>query len=330
MIGPITVEKAKELLEYPEQPKFDWKRELNLSNEITKSHFVKDIVSLANAHGDETGYILYGVDPNNPEDPFLGMASSYDDANLQELVNSKLEKRVTFLYHEVLQGSKRIGVAIVLRSLSRPHIIRVDFGILKEGQIPIRKGSSNQLASTDDLMQMFYDTKRVEAVNYEKNVLRTMLASRDYALSAVALQALELAKSIGDDETAQWLNDELLGYAQEPQQRIPSYRLVKCYVSLYEMDPRVFWTPQQIIARHGDKFIEQQMWVPFTLSKIEDTLAMIDGKETIGIIRKRVGDLDPSSEYADEECYVYVFPTEYQKILIAVKERLLRFLLTMP
>ncbi len=63
MLRKLTPEEIASLLEHhPEQSKFDCKRTLNLRSEHEKGEFVKDVVGVANAHGDETGYLLYGVD----------------------------------------------------------------------------------------------------------------------------------------------------------------------------------------------------------------------------------------------------------------------------
>ena len=64
MIEKVTEEQLRDLLaRYSEQPKFDWKRDLTMPNDYKKSEFVKDVVAIANAHGDSTGYLVYGVAP---------------------------------------------------------------------------------------------------------------------------------------------------------------------------------------------------------------------------------------------------------------------------
>lgn len=317
MIERLSPDEIKQLLaKYPEQPKFDWKKSLDLSNEVTKSHFVKDIVAFGNSHGEETGYILYGVNPDR-DNPILGLSGTFDDANLQELVKSKLDRHVNFLYYETLVDNARVGVAIIPRSFSRPHTIRVDFGILKEGQTPIRKGSSNQLATAEDLALMLYDPKRIEAIDFEKNVVRQMIIEAKYPLSSIALKTLDLARRIGDEETAEWLEKELVGYESGTIEGLPNYRIVQCFTPLYNerIQNMGLWTLQQILAQYRDRFVEQKQAVPFALSKIEGYLSSpnIGGFEISG---------------GEGSGFRYVLATEFQQILLEVKERILKFLLS--
>lgn len=326
MIERLTPDEIKQLLaKYPEQPKFDWKESLDLSNEVTKSHFVKDIVAFGNSHGEETGYILYGVDPDR-ENPILGLSKTFDDANLQELVKSKLDKHINFLYHETLVGNDRVGVAIIPRSFSRPHMIRVDFGILKEGQIPIRKGSSNQIATGEDLALMFYDPKRVEAIDFEKTIVRQMIIEGKYPLSSIALKTLDLARRMGDEETAEWLEQELVGYEYGTIESLPNYRMVQCFASSYRIEDLGLWTLQQILAQYRDRFVEQRLAVRFSLSRIEGHLSSpnIGGFEISG----KEGSFNPESKTPDIETFRYIPATEFEKILLEVKERILKFLLS--
>lgn len=295
MIERLSPDEIKQLLaKYPEQPKFDWKESLDLSNEETKSHFVKDIVAFGNSHGEETGYILYGVNPDR-ENPILGLSKTFDDANLQELVKSKLDKHINFLYHETLVDNARVGVAIIPRSFSRPHIIRADFGVLKAGQIPIRKGSSNQLATAEDLALMFYDPKRVEAIEFEKTVVRQMIIEGKYPLSSIALKTLDLARRIGDDEMVQWLTKELNGYEQGAEENYPSYRVVQCFASPYEIEYIGWLTPQQIFAQYKDRFVELKLGLPFSLSKIEGNLSSRDVDKGFFVASGKSGHFSPES-----------------------------------
>jgi len=61
MIRRFTKNKIIEMLNsYPEQSKFDWKKEINISTKSKKSEIAKDVIAIANAHGASDGYILYG------------------------------------------------------------------------------------------------------------------------------------------------------------------------------------------------------------------------------------------------------------------------------
>ena len=158
MIEKLTIEKIIDIVRVrPEQGIFDWKRDLKFSNEDEKSEVIKDIVAIANATFDKPGFIFYGIDPNR-EDPILGISMRLDDANLQQLLKDKVSPGVKFLYYEAIRPNdqKRIGVIYIPPSHARPHIMVVNFGKLRDGQIIIRRGSSTSGIRFQDLSECFY------------------------------------------------------------------------------------------------------------------------------------------------------------------------------
>lgn len=86
----------------------------------------------------------------------LGISQSYDDAKLQQLVAGKVDPVPEFLYYEVSAGAKLLGVLQVKPTRKRPHIISVDLGKVRKGQILVRRGSSTDGATMKDLFEYFY------------------------------------------------------------------------------------------------------------------------------------------------------------------------------
>ncbi len=167
IINRLTIKEILAFLELtPEQQLFDWKRDLSLS----KNHdgeIIKDIAAIANATIKTPGYIFYGVDPNKP-DPFIGISHSHDDANIQQLVEGKVDPPIKFLYYEVPHNSTIIGIIHIPPSFKRPHIITMNIGALRAGQIPIRKGSTTAGITQQDLFNYFYG----QDSPYFQNVLK--------------------------------------------------------------------------------------------------------------------------------------------------------------
>jgi predicted HTH transcriptional regulator len=157
MISMLTIEQIIELLgATPEQAVFDWKSDfVRPTTADTQGELIKDIAAIANALTSVPGYIFYGVDPRQP-DPIRGISSTYDDARLQQLIAGKVRPAVEFVYYEVVAGTKTVSVVHVVPTRRRPHIISVNVGKIREGQIPIRRGSSTGGATIEDLFQMFY------------------------------------------------------------------------------------------------------------------------------------------------------------------------------
>jgi len=182
MIQKLSVNEVLSILAAtPEQGLFDWKRDLNLDNDVKKAELVKDVAAIANATVTGSGFVLYGVDPRLP-DPVVGMSASYDDAALQQIMERKLEPRVDFLYYDDLyKDGKRIGVLHIPPSKARPHIVARDFGKLREGQILTRHGSSTKGVSPAELMAMYYcqtNPQFVQLVKWIEQQLRAQIKGR--------------------------------------------------------------------------------------------------------------------------------------------------------
>jgi hypothetical protein len=157
MMKTLTVDEVIEMVKKtPEQVVFDWKADFVIpSDDEKRGEFIKDLSAIANASPSSYGYIVYGVDPRRP-DPVVGIKESYDDAKLQQLAQGKVEPPPEFLYYEVSTGPKIIGVLQVKPTRRRPHIITVDLGKVRKGQIVIRRGSSTDGISMKDLFEFFY------------------------------------------------------------------------------------------------------------------------------------------------------------------------------
>lgn len=157
MMKTLTTDDVIELVtKRPEQADLDWKRDFVIPNDDEKrGEFIKDLAAVANACSSSYGFIVYGVSPGNPV-PIVGITQTYDDARLQQLASGKIEPLPEFLYYEVSTGPKLVGVLQVRPTRQRPHIIRVDLGKVRKGQIPIRRGSSTDGVTMADLQEFFY------------------------------------------------------------------------------------------------------------------------------------------------------------------------------
>src|SRR5260221_4321644 len=98
---------------------------------------------------------FFGVNPRQPN-PLVGISNGYDDAKLQQLVTGKIVPRPEFLYYEISAGPCTVGVIQISPMKQRPHIISVDVGKVRKGQIVIRRGSSTDGATLQDLFSFFY------------------------------------------------------------------------------------------------------------------------------------------------------------------------------
>lgn len=123
-------------------------------NDFEKSEMLKDILALANAWREGTGYILLGLKDNRPHlAEVVGISEHIDDSRLQQFVNSKVKPKLTFRYEEHLYEGKTIGV-IAIPKQKRPFFIANPYGKLKSNVAYVRRGSSTEEAEPTEVAAM--------------------------------------------------------------------------------------------------------------------------------------------------------------------------------
>lgn len=119
-----------------------------------KAEMLKDILGFANAWREGPAYILVGLKDSRPHPAkVLGIAQSFDDATLQQFVNSKLNRTLNFTYEEHLLDGKTIGIFTIPKQ-KRPFFLKKRFSKLKEQTVYTRLGSSTVEASPDEVAAM--------------------------------------------------------------------------------------------------------------------------------------------------------------------------------
>jgi len=154
-----------ELLGNVEVRKVDFKRDQYLlSNDVLKSEFVKDVLCMANASGDD-GYILLGVktDKGKPRE-VVGISAHHDSADLEAIVNGVIEEPIQFEYYPVVFKGKKCAFLHVPASKARPHWPRRDYGVLSKHVFYTRRASGNREASIQEIRDMCIGTIRVSDI----------------------------------------------------------------------------------------------------------------------------------------------------------------------
>ena len=151
-----------QLLKTTELRKVEFKeRQYRLDNDVLKSHFVKDILCMANAPG-EDGYILLGVREKPRE--VVGISTHHDSAMLAGIVAGVIEEPIHFEYFPITHKVKRCVLLRIPSSCARPHWPKRDFGILREHVLYTCRASGNVEASISEIREMFLSTIRVSDV----------------------------------------------------------------------------------------------------------------------------------------------------------------------
>lgn len=127
-----------------EDSSMEWKEDLDIHDKAVQAEFIKDMLSLVNAHGTGKRYLLVGI---RDDGTIAGVREQVDDARLQQIVNERVEPPIEFTTTYVSVDELTIGVIEITSSPKRPHLVSRDVNgnkgpLLQKGQSWIRKGSS--------------------------------------------------------------------------------------------------------------------------------------------------------------------------------------------
>lgn len=164
----------EELLYEEEGTTLDFKQKQYIfesANEYQKSELIKDILAFSNAWRRSDAYILIGVEEvKGGRSRPLGIEKELDDAQLQQFVNSKTQKPINFTYKTILVDGIKIGI-IWIPTQSRPYYLEKNFGKLKKHTVYIRRGSSTDEASPEEVHSMgraeVAEAQEVPDLNFE-------------------------------------------------------------------------------------------------------------------------------------------------------------------
>ena len=124
------------------------------ASEKDKSELLKDILAFANSWRRSDAFILIGVkEIKGGKSEVVGITEKLDDANIQQFVNSKTQKPITFSYRNLDFENKHIGV-IYIPIQNRPFYLKKDYGSLKKETVYIKRGSSTDIAKIDEISKM--------------------------------------------------------------------------------------------------------------------------------------------------------------------------------
>lgn len=185
----------EQLLNEAEGSSLDFKRDQYpfQSNE-EKGELLKDILAFANAWRRDDAYILIGVDEvRGGRSRPVGVERHFDDAALQQFVNSKTQRPISFSYRVESVDEVRVGV-ICVPVQERPFFLRADFGRLKKNVVYVRQGSSTSEANPDEIARMARSEMR--APRPALSVLATVLnAHTGELLIAVSNDGVGVARA---------------------------------------------------------------------------------------------------------------------------------------
>jgi hypothetical protein len=158
-----------QLLDSTEIRKIDFKRDQYLlDNDILKSEFVKDILCMANAPGDD-GYILLGVkaEKGRPRN-VAGISQHHDGSDLEEIVTGIIEEPIQFEYQPLTYKGRECAILHIPKSKAKPHWPKRDYGVLKKHVFYTRRSSGNREASIQEIREMCVSTIHISDIARRK------------------------------------------------------------------------------------------------------------------------------------------------------------------
>ena len=124
------------------------------ANKNEKSELLKDVLAFANAWRRAPAYILLGVrEVQGGRSIVVGVTEHLDDAAVQQFVNSKTNRPVAFAYEAFGFEGKQVG-ALRIALQERPIYLVEDYGVLRKDTVYVRRGSSTDKASIDEIKRM--------------------------------------------------------------------------------------------------------------------------------------------------------------------------------
>lgn len=125
-----------------------------MASDEEKGELLKDLLAFANSWRRSDAFILIGIEEISGGPPVVrGITEHVDDARLQQFVNSKTQRPLTFSYRAVEFEGVQLGVLHVPLQ-DRPVYIKRDFGRLKANTVYLRRGSSTGIADPDEIARM--------------------------------------------------------------------------------------------------------------------------------------------------------------------------------
>ena len=158
-----------DLLASTEVRKVDYKRDqYPLDDENLKSKFIKDIVCIADAPGDD-GYIVLGVksEKGKPRE-VVGISHHYDSSDLEAIVNGVIDPPIQFEYYPLNYEGTECALFHIPKSKAKPHWPKRDYGKLGRHIIYTRRSSGNREASIQEIREMCVETMQLSEIAHRK------------------------------------------------------------------------------------------------------------------------------------------------------------------
>jgi hypothetical protein len=147
----------EQLLHEGESSSLDYKRDqypFAGASDDEKGELLKDILAFANGWRHTEAYILIGVEEiTGGRSTVVGVRLHIPENDLQQFVNSKTNRPITFSYQSYPFEGKHVGI-ITIPQQDRPLYLNKNYGKLGKHVVYYRQGTTTAIASPDDIARM--------------------------------------------------------------------------------------------------------------------------------------------------------------------------------
>ena len=164
------------------------------ADNLKKSELLKDLLAFANSWRRTDAYILIGIQAEiGKRHTVIGTEEHFDDAQLQQFINSKTNRKLIFSYGVYTFENKKIGI-IHIPIQERPIYASKDFEKVKKEFVYYRLGSSTSVATPEEIGKMgkdshlqFFHSKPIIHLEYVNINTRESLG-KDLTLQCIAFE----------------------------------------------------------------------------------------------------------------------------------------------
>lgn len=149
------------------------------------SSLIKDVMSMANVINTENKRIIIGVKHKPGEDRIIeGLDTISDQATFENIIQDNIEPNINFRYFTYKFQGKMLGILEISDNIDKPYMMKKDYGVLKKGDMWIRKGSRQSKVTREDLDKMFSMRKKSVFENkviigFGKDLLKEITLSKE-------------------------------------------------------------------------------------------------------------------------------------------------------
>lgn len=137
-----------------ENTRLDFKRKFYHKEKYNE--LIKDVMAMANAHVEDTKYIIFGVKLlEDGSRSFHSVQQLPDQADIEQLIHNNIEPTIELSFYPHKFKNHQLAILEVQGFNDRPYISKKDYRGIKAGDSVIRKGSTTSPLNRNDLDKIY-------------------------------------------------------------------------------------------------------------------------------------------------------------------------------